>query len=275
MTPADKDTFFALLDELSASPVPGPRPSYNCPSLPRAFLILVLPLCSFPRAGAGASVGTTATKAAAASAVAHAFSSGAVPPIPATSGWKRPDATAAAEISNSVGRVAAAQAALRASHVPSVEASSDGEPAETAKLMQGRKFGDVDMSSGKNMFASIRGSTAAKHAPPAQVAPPTAPAFQRRNDFAPPPRRVASTSSTSSASATPPPPPRRQTATPPAEESGEWVEALYDYSSADPGDLDIAEGQRILVVERTTDDWWTGELNGQRGLIPAAYVKVL
>ena len=137
------------------------------------------------------------------------------------------------------------------------------------------------MSSSKNMFTSLRNSTAAKSAPPAQVAPPTPPAFKRRSDFGPPPlradfqppppRRVPSTGSSAASvrSASPPPAvpavpsaapapapmlPRRQTATPP-EESGEWVEAMYDYSSEDPGDLDIQEGQRILVVERTSDDW--------------------
>ena len=111
----------------------------------------------------------------------------------------------------------------------------------------------------------------------------------------------------------PPPPPRRQTATPP-EESGEWVEAMYDYSSevcsgvwiacgadvqylrclgprrpghpggdADPrGREDI---RRLVSVVRLSVEArilthvsyvrWTGEANGRRGLIPAAYVKVL
>ncbi|KAI9063480.1 hypothetical protein FKP32DRAFT_1686092 [Trametes sanguinea] len=44
---------------------------------------------------------------------------------------------------------------------------------------------------------------------------------------------------------------------------------------ADPGDLDLQEGVRVLIVEKTSDDWWTGEINGQRGLVPAAYVKLL
>ncbi|KAI0723555.1 SH3 domain-containing protein [Earliella scabrosa] len=139
-----------------------------------------------------------------------------------------------------------------------------------------QKFGDVDMSSGKNMFSSLRNSTAAKSAPPAQVAPPTPAAFQRKNDFAPPPRRVPSTGASapspaaSPAPAPPPALPRRA-----AQQSGEWAEALYDYHSDDPGDLPLSEGDRVLVVERTSDDWWTGELDGRRGLIPAAYVKVL
>ena len=99
--------------------------------------------------------------------------------------------------------------------------------------MRVQKFGDVDMSSGKNMFTSLRHSTAAKHAPPAQVAPPTPPAFKRTTDFAPPPRRVPSASasarspSTSPAPPAPPALPRRNT----QQEEGEWAEALYDYHS--------------------------------------------
>ncbi|RDX52942.1 hypothetical protein OH76DRAFT_1343952 [Lentinus brumalis] len=232
-----------------------------------------------------------AGKAAAASVVQQVLSS---PAVPATNGWKRPDPATTAEIGNSVGRVAAAAAALRASNggadptpgqsngfprpPPRRNASSSEEPAsppqEHAKLLPQRKFGDVDMSSGKNMFSSIRNSTAAKHAAPAQIAPPTPPAFQRKNDFAPPPRRVPSTSASSPATSPAPPAPpalpRRNT-----QDEGEWVEALYDYHSEDPGDLDLQEGMRVLVVERTSDDWWTGEIDGQRGLIPAAYVKVL
>jgi len=69
-----------------------------------------------------------------------------------------------------------------------------------------------------------------------------------------------------------PPPPA---APPPAKVQGEWVEALYDYDSGEPGDLMVKEGQRILLVERTSDDWWTGEINGSKGLFPASYVKLL
>ncbi|KAI0773730.1 hypothetical protein C8Q74DRAFT_1266281 [Fomes fomentarius] len=268
LTPADKDAFFALLDEYFAS-----RPDLF--------------------AGNGNGGVEAAGRAAAVSAVSHAFSS--APSVPATNGWKRPDPAATEEISNSVGRVAAAAAAFRTSSngapptpaqngfprpPPRRNPSSSEDtnaPAEHSKLMPARKFGDVDMSSGKNMFSSIRNSTAMKSAPPPQIAPPTPPAFQRRNDFAPPPRRVPSTgASTPSPAPTPspgPPPalPRRAT----QQESGEWAEALYEYSSDDPGDLPLQEGARVLVVERTSEDWWTGEIEGRRGLIPAAYVKVL
>ncbi|RPD74579.1 hypothetical protein L226DRAFT_523399 [Lentinus tigrinus ALCF2SS1-7] len=292
LTPADKDAFFALLDELSIPYVLhvarwSPNRGYFA-SRPDLF---------------GGEANATTARAAATSAVHQVLSSS--PSVPATSGWKRPDSATTAEISSSVGRVAAAAAALRASNggadpmpssaqngfprpPPRRNTSSSEEPATPAqpehnKLIPQRKFGDVDMSSGKNMFSSLRNSTAAKHATPAQVAPPTPPAFKRNTDFAPPPRRVpsASASSPSPPAVSPSPPappalPRRNT----QQEEGEWAEALYDYHSEasrrfDPGDLALQEGVRVLVVERTSDDWWTGEIDGRRGLIPAAYVKAL
>lgn len=60
----------------------------------------------------------------------------------------------------------------------------------------------------------------------------------------------------------------------PEDEEGEWAEALYDYDSTvsdpsilhikplfnywfqDPADLHIRANQRVLVIERTSDDWY-------------------
>lgn len=87
------------------------------------------------------------------------------------------------------------------------------------------------MSSGKNMFNSLRHSTANKSiSPPEPVVPP---AFtSKKNAWGPPPvRRISSpgTATNETANAAPPPPPRARKATP--EVSEEWVEALYDYNS--------------------------------------------
>ncbi|PIL36641.1 hypothetical protein GSI_00330 [Ganoderma sinense ZZ0214-1] len=277
LTPQDKDAFYSLLDEYFAS-----RPEL------------------FGNGGSGVSNGT---RAAATSAVHQALS--VAPAVaaaaPIVNGWKRPQPSAAAdtpaeESAPVAGRVAAAAAMLRAANAgpaaapspaqngfprppPRRVASSSSEEvapvaSEASKLVQGRKFGDVDMSSGKNMFSSIRGSTAAKNAGPAQAAPLQPPAFKRNADFAPPPKRVSSVGAPAPAASPAPPPalPRRQ---PTQEEAGEWAEALYPYTSDDPGDLDLEEGDRVLVIEKTSDDWWTGEMDGRRGLIPAAYVKLL
>lgn len=122
------------------------------------------------------------------------------------------------------------------------------------------------MSSGKNMFVSLRNSTANKSATPSLVAPPTPAAFPpKQNNYAPPPvRRVTSTSSrneTKSTSPVPPPaPPRRKEVEP----EGEWAEALYDYVSevceshvVDSSDY-ITYTLRILMIfpwKRTKESW--------------------
>jgi len=103
------------------------------------------------------------------------------------------------------------------------------------------------------------------------------PAFApRQNNFNPPPSRRAGSTSSVTPEPAPSPPPRFQPEPgPEEEETGEWAEALYDYDSGERGDLKITEGEHILVLERTSDDWWTGEVNGQKGLFPASYVKIL
>jgi len=57
----------------------------------------------------------------------------------------------------------------------------------------------------------------------------------------------------------------------------EWAQALYEYRSEDPGDLAIEAGARVLVTAKSSEDWWTGRIDGQgkEGLFPASYVKLL
>ncbi|KAL4264041.1 Bridging integrator 3/RVS161-like protein [Pleurotus pulmonarius] len=169
-------------------------------------------------------------------------------------------------VSSAIGKVAAASLAFnrsdtheaqstpppappRRSPDPSAAASEHKPPLPTT-----RRFGDVDTSSAKNMFTSLRNSTANKsYQPP----PPPAPsAFgPKKNTFAPPPVRRVSDNA--------------------AEDTGEWAEVIYDYTGDDPGDLSMEANQRIKIVEHTSEDWWTGEINGKRGLFPASYVKVV
>jgi abl interactor 2 len=40
-------------------------------------------------------------------------------------------------------------------------------------------------------------------------------------------------------------------------------------------DINVRAGEKLIIVERTSDDWWTGETNGRRGLLPASYVRIL
>jgi len=77
------------------------------------------------------------------------------------------------------------------------------------------------------MFRSLRGSTAAKNAPPPTVY--TQPAFAGKKAFGglpPPPVRRVSTSTPASAAHVPEPEEEEE-----EEEAGEWAEALYDYTS--------------------------------------------
>jgi len=188
------------------------------------------------------------------------------------------------DVSSVAGRVAAASLAFSSRNSQPPPPSSGPppiaeKPTSTQYLHSVKKFGDVDTSSAKNFFGSLRNSS--KPASPPQVTSP--PAFAgRENNFGPPPvRRVASsaTPAPAAAHAPPPPPPvpRRQPTPEPEEEEvdGEWAEVLYDYDSGEAGDLKITEGERLLVTERTSDDWWTGEVGGRKGLFPASYVKVL
>ncbi|KAJ7067832.1 SH3 domain-containing protein [Mycena amicta] len=138
--------------------------------------------------------------------------------------------------------------------------SESSPPASTVgSLKSVRKFGsDVDTTSAKNMFGSLR-SAGKTPAPAPPIAPP---AFApRKNTWGPPPA--------AGRASVPEPEPEEE------DVQGEWAEALYDYDSTDPGDLQIRAHQNVWVTEQTSDDWWTGEFQGKSGLFPASYVKML
>jgi len=254
----EKDAFFALLDEYFAS-----RPE------------LLASLGSSEGGNEGLEAGASSPAASAVhralasnpEATSKLVSAGLKHGVPKSS----PYATAASdpEINNAVGRVAAASLAFSSKQPPPPAAPRTPSTSGGSKgLSSSRKFGDVDASSPKAMFGSLKNSTAQKSAPP----PPAAsvpPAFgAKKNPFAPPPVRRAA--STTSAPVEPEEEPQEE-----EQEHGEWAEALYDYSGDDATDLRILAGQRILVTERTSNDWWTGEVDDKRGLFPAAYVKIL
>ena len=87
------------------------------------------------------------------------------------------------------------------------------------------------------MFRSLRGSTAAKNAPPPTVYTPPAFAGRKASSGLPPPpiRRVSTSTSASSSAAHVPEPEEDAPQSEPMEEeeeaAGEWAEALYDYTS--------------------------------------------
>ena len=49
--------------------------------------------------------------------------------------------------------------------------------------------------------------------------------------------------------------------------------AIFAYSPAFEGDLELREGDEVRVLTRGDDGWWTGECAGRRGRFPASYVS--
>lgn len=50
------------------------------------------------------------------------------------------------------------------------------------------------------------------------------------------------------------------------------VQALYDFSAQESGELDFRRGDVITVTNRSEEHWWTGEIGSRKGLFPAIYV---
>ncbi|CAA7262678.1 unnamed protein product [Cyclocybe aegerita] len=61
---------------------------------------------------------------------------------------------------------------------------------------------------------------------------------------------------------------------PPSMQDRKLVRALYDFSGSSD-ELSFKAGSEIVVVQEVLDDWWMGEVNGQRGIFPASYTEVV
>jgi amphiphysin len=109
-------------------------------------------------------------------------------------------------------------------------------------------------------FGSGKSSASPSPVPPAAAPPP----------YSPP--TPASTTAAAVAKRAPPPPPPMKPKPAPAADS---VVALYDFTAQADGDLDFKVGDRIEVIERSesTEDWWTGRLDGRTGVFPGNYVQ--
>ncbi|KAF8060955.1 hypothetical protein FPV67DRAFT_1512275 [Lyophyllum atratum] len=120
-----------------------------------------------------------------------------------------------------------------------------------------------------------------------RAAPPAAPSFKKApppppgssSSRAPPPPYTPSSSGNGAAAlaatkrAPPPPPPLKPK--PKVVPRVQYVVALYDFAAQAEGDLSFNTGDRIEIVERSTnaEDWWTGRLNGEQGVFPGNYVQ--
>ncbi len=51
------------------------------------------------------------------------------------------------------------------------------------------------------------------------------------------------------------------------------MEALYDFTPQEDGEMALVKGDIITVTEKVDPNWWQGSLNGKKGIFPATYVK--
>jgi len=160
----------------------------------------------------------------------------------------------------------------------------------TSKFVQGKRGQEGSSGSGglgigrapsstSSAVRSPSGSSFTKKAPPpppsssgsfVKKAPPPPP-----GSGSPPPPPYSGPSSAAAAAVgkkgPPPPPPLK----PKPKPAAECVVALYDFDAQADGDLDFKAGDRIEIIEKSdsSEDWWTGKLNGRQGVFPGNYVQ--
>ncbi|EJD04441.1 BAR-domain-containing protein [Fomitiporia mediterranea MF3/22] len=128
---------------------------------------------------------------------------------------------------------------------------------------------------GRTMPPMARTPSASSYVKKAPPPPPSLASYAA----APPPYTPSSNGTAAAAAAAaatkrpPPPPPLKPK--PRVEPPVQYVVALYDFTPQADGDLEFHVGDRIEVVKRTasTEDWWTGRLNGREGVFPGNYVQ--
>ncbi|ODQ79400.1 hypothetical protein BABINDRAFT_167265 [Babjeviella inositovora NRRL Y-12698] len=54
----------------------------------------------------------------------------------------------------------------------------------------------------------------------------------------------------------------------------EYCVAVYSFRAIEPSDISLKVGDVIKILDRS-GEWWTGELQGQRGSFPGNYVKLM
>lgn len=56
------------------------------------------------------------------------------------------------------------------------------------------------------------------------------------------------------------------------DESKEYVQAQYVFNGESDGELSLAKGDVLAVLDRSDPGWWMGELDGKVGIFPSNYV---
>lgn len=86
--------------------------------------------------------------------------------------------------------------------------------------------------------------------------------------------KAPSNQSSASLAAPPGPPPSQRRTSVSSTTKGEYAEAIYDYAPQQSDDLKLTRGDKITVLEKVSDAWWKGSVNGRSGMFPANYVKL-
>lgn len=66
----------------------------------------------------------------------------------------------------------------------------------------------------------------------------------------------------------------RQSVVVPAPPITRYCEALFDFRAEINGDLSFSKGDKITLLD-SSQSWWKGELNGEQGIFPSNYVRLL
>ena len=56
---------------------------------------------------------------------------------------------------------------------------------------------------------------------------------------------------------------------------GVYALVMYDFPGEEDDELPLREGQKVRVTRQHESGWWTGEINGNVGVFPVTYVKLL
>lgn len=101
--------------------------------------------------------------------------------------------------------------------------------------------------------------------------PATTPAYQQQTTTTTA-TTYASTPTASYSSA----PVHKPVPTPPARGGGGGKKArgLFDFVAQEPNELSFKFND-VIIIHTQNGDWWEGELNGRRGLLPSNYVQLL
>jgi hypothetical protein len=60
----------------------------------------------------------------------------------------------------------------------------------------------------------------------------------------------------------------------PVKKSQIRAKALYDFNAQESNELGFKFGD-VIIIHNNNGEWWEGELNTKKGLVPANYLTIL